>query len=91
MSARVSGRRHQLNHLSNSYGQLEPRRLLVGDAIGESGNLEAVGTHWQTVSLSQSYDNPIVVTGPISLNGGAPVTTRIRNVQSDSFEIRLRQ
>jgi len=57
--------------------------------IGEVGNIPNLNHLWKTVQLSQSYVNPIVVAGPATTNGADPVTIRIRNVTSNSFEIRL--
>jgi hypothetical protein len=44
---------------------------------------------WLTVSLSHTFENPVVLMGALSNNGDDPATLRVRNVQSDSFEVRV--
>jgi acyl-homoserine lactone acylase PvdQ len=44
---------------------------------------------WTLVSFDRSYDDPVVVTGPVSAYGGHPLTLRGRNVAGDGFEIRI--
>jgi len=44
---------------------------------------------WHLVSLGQAFNDPIVVMGPPSTNDAAPVTLRVRNVTSQSFEFQL--
>ena len=57
--------------------------------IGEVGNIPNLNHNWKTIQFSQSYENPVVVAGPASRNGGDVVTVRIRNVTSDSFQIHI--
>lgn len=56
----------------------------------EAGEI-AVTSDWRKVSFASSYQQPIVVTGPLSVNDQAPVTVRLRNVTATGFEIRLIQ
>jgi hypothetical protein len=60
-------------------------------AIGEFGRVTVSqkGEEWHTVTLGRTFTNPVVVMGPVSYNGSAPVTARVRNVQSDRFEFQL--
>ncbi len=44
---------------------------------------------WTTVSLPSSYTDMVVVTTPVTDRTNASVTTRIRNVSGNSFEIML--
>lgn len=60
--------------------------------IGETGRIyltQSAAGHWQTVSLSRAYADPIVVANPVSYGDASPVTVRIRNVRPSSFEIAL--
>ena len=59
--------------------------------IGEFGRVTVrqSGEEWHTVTLEQAFTNPVVVMGPVSFDGAAPVTVRVRNVQSDRFEFQL--
>ena len=61
--------------------------------IGEVGTVVKVAQPnaetWHMVTLQQSYQNPIVVMGPVSRRGGHPVTVRVRNVSPNSFEFQL--
>jgi len=44
---------------------------------------------WQTVTLSHTFENPVVLMGALSFNGHHPTTLRVRNVQSGSFDVRI--
>lgn len=45
--------------------------------------------NWATVDLTNTYNSPIVVTSYFESNNTLPASTRIRNLDEDSFEIRL--
>lgn len=62
---------------------------VAGNKIGEVGNIPNLYHVWKTVRLSQTYQNPIVVAGPSTTNRAEPVTVRIRNITSNSFQIRI--
>ncbi len=47
--------------------------------------------NWTLVVLGKSFVDPVVVATPASLNNAAPAVVRIRNIKSDSFEIRLQE
>ncbi len=57
--------------------------------VGETGKLTAVTDQWQTVTLNLTYVNPVVIAGPSSHVGLDRVVVRVRNVTSNSFEIRV--
>ncbi|TWU57095.1 Dockerin type I repeat protein [Rubripirellula tenax] len=73
---------------------LERRQLLAADIpdfVGD-GQIGLVGTAqvsdtWETINLTQTFVNPVVIAGPPSQNDGSPATVRVRNVNSNSFEI----
>ncbi|MEM6821259.1 MAG: hypothetical protein AAF558_04900 [Verrucomicrobiota bacterium] len=44
---------------------------------------------WKTVSLDGNYNDPIIVVGPVSYQGGDPCTIRVRNVESNSFQFQV--
>jgi hypothetical protein len=56
-------------------------------------NIEAgevsVSSSWVRVSFESAFSNPIVVTGPPTVNNSEPCVVRIRNVTSTGFDIRL--
>lgn len=56
------------------------------DPIGESGAV-SVNHVWKTVDLQRTYTNPVVIMGAASRNGGDPVTVRVDNVTSNSFDV----
>lgn len=60
------------------------------DMIGEAGTV-SVDENWQTISLSGSYADPVVVASVGTYNDSDPVHTRVRNAQSDSFELKLEE
>lgn len=55
--------------------------------IGESGTINNLNHVTQTVRLNGNYVNPVVVVGPASRIGGDPVTIRVSNVTSNSFDV----
>ena len=67
------------------------RRVAPEAIIGEAGQIDQIDHQWQTIQLDNSYDNPAVVFGPVSYNGGHETAVRVRNVTSTSFEVRLQE
>ena len=51
----------------------------------------SIDHHWTRVELEKVFDDPVVVAGPLSLNGDDPAVVRIRNVDANSFEIRIQE
>ncbi|MEM7453991.1 MAG: pre-peptidase C-terminal domain-containing protein [Planctomycetota bacterium] len=66
-------------------GRLTPNTHFVG----ESGIVKRLTHNWRTVQFDRTYNDPVVVAGPPSLNGTDATTVRIRNVTSNGFEIQL--
>ena len=63
-------------------------------AVGEVGRVTAAqpdGSTWRTVSLSGSYDAPVVVMQPLSHESDHPAHVRVRNVTADSFEFQIEE
>ncbi|MBO8242260.1 hypothetical protein HA147_06305, partial [Prochlorococcus marinus XMU1410] len=54
----------------------------------EYGSL-SLTEEWQTVTLTKTYTNPVVIVSDPSNNDADSVTTRIKNVTSTSFDIRI--
>jgi len=59
------------------------------DIKAENGVLQDVGSGWQTVTLSQSYENPVVVATPRYDRTQLPAVTRVRNAAGNQFEVRV--
>lgn len=60
--------------------------------LGEVGKLsirQAKRNAWQTLTLENSYSDPIVVMNPLSFNGRGPATIRVRNITSNSFQFKI--
>lgn len=56
----------------------------------EKGVLTNMGSNWQTINLSQAYSSPVIVASAQIVDGSMlPAVTRIQNVTSTSFDIRL--
>lgn len=88
----------ELSHPEESYGYLAVPEGLIQDAggtvIGESGSLvrnQPDATSWQTVSLSRSYTDPVVVAQIMTYNGDHPSHVRVRNVGPGSFELKVEE
>jgi hypothetical protein len=46
---------------------------------------------WKTVELTRKFQNPVVIVGPPTRNGRDPCVVRVRNVTSNSFEVRIQE
>lgn len=61
--------------------------IILNYEIGEL----ALTSDWVKVSFENSFTNPAVFISPPSYNGKDPVLTRVRNVTSTGFEVRLQE
>lgn len=64
----------------------------AGSLNGEVGKVTANQSNaiqWHTVTLINTYTNPVVILQPPSYNGGDPSTIRLRNVTENSFEFQI--
>ena len=68
-------------------GTLMASRPLID--IGEVGQIDDLTNEPRTVLLNGDYENPVVFAQSGSGNGGQPISVRVRNVQSNQFEIYL--
>lgn len=81
------------SHANESIGYLvlENGAQSLGSLDAEAGSVN-INHNWTTVSFNQSFTGaPVVVAQVASNSGGQAVTTRVRNVGSGSFEIRLQE
>ncbi len=60
------------------------------ETFGETGQLNLTNA-WATIQLTREYTKPVVIFGGISRNGGQGVDFRVRNVTSNSFQVRLQE
>ncbi|NEQ54952.1 MAG: hypothetical protein F6K11_33320 [Leptolyngbya sp. SIO3F4] len=58
--------------------------------IGEYDTLQ-ISDKWQTVSLDNVYDNPVVIASDPTFNGSDPAVVRIKNVTAKNFQLRLQE
>ena len=60
------------------------------DLVMERGTLYGVDSTWMTVSFTETYFSPVVVATPVLPDvNTAPMVTRVRNVSSTGFEVRV--
>jgi PKD repeat protein len=82
-------------HRQETAGYLVVERgqyTLGGTVPIEAGSLVTNQTNFVTVPWSQSFAvAPVVLTAVASANGGEAVTTRIRNVNRNTFQVRLQE
>ncbi|WP_156783706.1 hypothetical protein [Synechococcus sp. WH 7805] len=50
-----------------------------------------VNHQWQEIQLSGNYVNPVVIASDPTRRGGDPAVVRLRNIDSNSFQIRLQE
>ena len=58
-----------------------PSPVTIGE-VGQVSNFKHIS---QTITLDNSYINPVVFVSPLSRNGADPAIVRITNIQDDSF------
>lgn len=51
----------------------------------------SIDQQWVKVLFDSPFVNPVVIAGTTTVNGTDPVTVRIRNIDSQGFEIRLQE
>ncbi|MFO7801591.1 MAG: malectin domain-containing carbohydrate-binding protein [Desulfovermiculus sp.] len=96
------GTKNLFDHDSDGDGVCDATELLHGkDPADSSDNPSGlppmvfgevpVDHNWTLVELDKSFHSPVLVAGPLSLNGGHPGVVRTRNITSNSFEIRVQE
>ncbi|MEM8730807.1 MAG: M57 family metalloprotease, partial [Pseudomonadota bacterium] len=72
----------------------EPDPVPSSDPIGQSGAItinQKASDQWHSISFDTAITDAVVVMGPVTNNGGDPLTTRVRNVTADSFEVQIEE
>ena len=64
--------------------------VAAGVGAVEFGDVE-IDHLWETVRFASAMNDPVVVAGPIALEGGQPAVVRIRNTASTGFDIRVQE
>jgi hypothetical protein len=59
------------------------------DPVAETGRVTTTATGWQTVTLNNSYDDPVVVARPLSFDDTEPLYVRVDSVTGSSFRYRI--
>lgn len=60
------------------------------ETIGEYGRFN-LDHQWKTITLDETYDNPVVIVSDPTFNGLDPAAIRLRNVTGGSFQVRLQE
>jgi hypothetical protein len=60
-----------------------PKAIEFGDA--------QIDHTWTRINFEKVFVKPVVVAGPISLNGSQPAVVRIQNVDATGFEMRIQE
>jgi hypothetical protein len=60
------------------------------EVFGEVGTIVASSTV-QTITLNNTYHNPVVVFGGVSQNEMTPVTISVNNLNQSSFDVRIKE
>ena len=62
----------------------------TGETFGETGRIKTTN-EWTTVTLSNTYYNPVVIANSLSLDDFDPATVRIQNVTATSFQVKVEE
>jgi hypothetical protein len=77
--------------VAEGYDPADPLSHPISHALTfEIGDLK-LDHNWLRVDFKESFDDPIVVAKPSSLNGSHPAVIRISNVESSGFDIRIQE
>ncbi|MCC6723062.1 MAG: DUF4347 domain-containing protein [Saprospiraceae bacterium] len=85
----------EVNHLGEKLGYLALKageNLLDEESlfVGEPGKI-AVNQTWKKVTLTHNYSKPVVIISGLASAAADPATVRVRNVTSNSFEVRVQE
>jgi len=61
-----------------------------GGTIGETGRVKTTD-EWITITLENTYYNPVIIANSLSLDDFDPSTVRIQNVTPNSFDVRVEE
>ena len=75
----ISGREYEEMYVKKALG-----------AFAEYGTL-SLNHEWSTISLNNDYVDPIIIASDPTMNGVHPVTVRLKNIDNNSFDIRLQE
>lgn len=89
ISQREDGTKLDQIVVTNQLDKVMAESNVVADLM-EYGEVE-VNHNWVQVNFEKTFVNPVVVAGPISLNGSAPAVVRIRNIDIVGFEMRIQE
>lgn len=64
----------------------EPKFLADKISVSQSDR-----SQWHTVDFPETFNNPIVVMGPLSCNDCAPTTIRVKDVDSNGFKFKIEE
>ena len=77
--------------VSNDYDPSDPSSHPISNALAfEVGSIK-LDHNWMQVDFKESFDDPIVIANPISIDGSDPAVIRIQNIHSDGFDIRIQE
>ena len=76
--------------LDGTSGTLEGTAYQPTQTIGEYGQI-SVNHQWTSIDLTNTYTSPIVITSDPTIKGGDPTVVRLRNIDSNSFDLRLQE
>ncbi len=63
-------------------------RINFGE-LGRTRILQQRVEQWESISLKQQYEDPVVILSPVSDFGAQPCTTRVRAVEKNRFECKI--
>ena len=59
--------------------------------IAEFGSIVDLAHETQTITLDQTFTNPVAFVQPLSFNGSQPATVRLDNITGNSFDVRIQE
>ncbi len=82
-------------HLDEQVGYLALEK--IGDLRDEKGILlgevgtTTINNTWKTITLNNTYANPVIIANSLSINGADPSIVRVQNVGLNSFQVKVEE
>lgn len=90
-SARTSKISHEGSCPRPGYGTADTSDTNVTGEVGSLDIYQSGPDEWHTVGLANTYDNTVLVAGPLSYNGIQPAHLRVRDATANGFEARVEE
>lgn len=88
MACEEKSKDNEINHIDETIGYISVKyntdiAIIYGSIL--------IDHNWTKININRTFTNPIIIVSDVTYNGSDSVTTRIKNITSNSFEIKLQE